>query len=324
MKKLLCALLFPLFLLSCSTLGGLFKKPEVSIRSVDIESLSLRDITFLFNIELNNPYPVGFRLDDIGFNVKIDGSPLFKTRAKKGVQVPAGGREITPVSVKLEYESIMRVIKNYAERDTLSASIDVDIVIPLPAALHAIKKNITFNYTVERKIPAIKPSVKILNVTVTRPALSDIKKSLSEAGEKSLDPRNILDAFGDIISGKKGGAKIIPDSLDVPVTISFDVEVKNGTRAVIRCRDLAYDFFINNEKIISGVTSEVRNENDRFVIGISTTFSSRSLATSVMKMFTTREAQYRLTGHSNIKLPDEIRTGAITLQFDESGKFTLK
>ena len=85
MKKYLVLLVLPVFLFSCAALQNLIgKKPEVSLRRFDIDSISLKDITFLFEIELNNPYPVGFKLEDIGFNVQVEGNQLFKTRTKKG------------------------------------------------------------------------------------------------------------------------------------------------------------------------------------------------------------------------------------------------
>jgi LEA14-like dessication related protein len=324
MKKALIMLVLPCFLFSCAALENLIKKkPEVSLKRFDIDSISLKDITFLFEIELNNPFPVGFKLEDVGFNVQIEGNQLFKTRTKKGVTVKAGGSEVTPIKVTLIYDDIMKIIKNYAERDYLSCKIAIDTVIPLPKALESIKKNITFNYTVEKKIPALKPSFRIVNVNVKAPTLEEIRQSLIETGKKNLDPKNLLGMFEGLISGRDTTPDLDLTSIDMPISISFDVELKNNTRARLSCKDLFYDFLINDTKILSGTTGSVRDEGNTSVIRITNTFSSKALGKSVINMFNSRAGSYQLKGFSNIKLPDEVRKDQLKLEFDEKGPFKL-
>jgi LEA14-like dessication related protein len=324
MKKFLSLLILPFLLFSCAALENLIKKkPEISLKRFDIDSISLKDITFLFEIELNNPYPIGFKLEDVGFNVQIEGNQLFKTRTKKGVTVKAGGSEVTPVKVTLVYEDIMKIIKNYAERDYLACRIDIDTVIPLPKALESIKKNITFKHTVEKKIPALKPSFRIANVNVKAPTIDEIKRSLVETGKKNLDPKNLLGMLEGLISGRNTAPDLDLTSLDVPISISFDVEVKNNTRARLACRDLTYNFLVNEAKILSGTTGSVSEEGAASIIRITNTFSSKALGKSVISMFNSRSGSYQLTGFSNLKLPDEIRKDPLKLEFNEKGPFKL-
>jgi LEA14-like dessication related protein len=324
MKKTLIMLVLPCFLFSCAALENLIKKkPEVSLKRFDIDSISLKDITFLFEIELNNPYPVGFQLEDVGFNVQVEGNQLFKTRTKKGVTVKAGGSEVTPIKVTLIYDDIIKIIKNYAERDYLSCKIAIDTVIPLPKALESIKKNITFNYTVEKKIPALKPSFRIANVTIKAPALEEIRKSLIETGKKNLDPNMILGMIDGLISGRDTTPNLDLTSIDVPISISFEVEVKNNTKAPLSCRDLTYDFLVNDAKILSGTTGSVRTVGNASIIRITNTFSSKALGTSAISMFNSRSGSYQLTGFSHIKLPDDIKRDPLKLEFNEKGPFKL-
>ncbi len=327
MKKSLAMLLFPILLLSCSTLTDLLgTKPEVSLKRFDIDSISLKDVSFIFEIELNNPYPVGFRLQDVGFNVKVEGNQLLKTRTPKGVTVQAGGSTVTPIKVTLAYEDIMRIIKDYTAREDLNCTIDIDIVIPLPKQLQSIKKSITFAYTVQKKIPALKPSFSIVNFQVKAPTLNEIKRSLVETGKKNLNANNLLNLFEGLIAGKKTKPADVLDltSLDVPIGVSFDVEVKNNTRAQLRFRDLSYDFMVNNAKILSGTTGSTSNEGNRSVIRIANTFSSKALGQSVVNFLTSRAGVYQLKGYSSVKLPDEIKTSPLKLAFDEKGQFKIQ
>ncbi len=324
MKKYPVVTILAFLLFSCAGLDFLSKKPEVSLKRVDIDSISLRDITFLFEIELHNPYPLGFTLEDVGFAVSVEGSRLFSTRTKKGVVVKAGGSETTPVKVAIPYDGIVKVVKNYRERDRLNCAIDVDCVIPLPKALHSIKKSITFKRTVERSIPALKPSIRVLSASLQAPSLNDIKKSAAEAGKKSLDAEALFRSFSDLISGKEAPMARLYKDLDVPISLTLEVEVKNDTKATFSCRELSYDFAIAGRGIISGTSREVRNEGSRSVIRIVNTISSRSLGESAYALLKSREGSYRLKGVSSVKFPDEIKSSPLTLDFDETGRFSLR
>ncbi len=327
MKKSIVLLLLPLLLLSCASLTSLLgTKPEVTLKRFDIDSISLKDVTFLFEIALNNPYPVGFRLQDVGFNVRVEGNQLLKTRTPKGMTVKAGGSEVTPVKVTIAYADIIRLIKDYAEREDLNCAIDIDIVIPLPEALQNIKKNITFNYTVEKKIPALKPSFGIANFQVKAPTIDEIKRSLVDTGKKNLNAATVFNLFEGLISGKKTNPVDVLDltSLDVPIGVSFDVEVKNNTKARLQFQDLSYDFAVNDAKILTGNTGRTVNEGSRSVIRIANTFSSKALGKSVVNFLTSRAGSFQFKGYSNVKLPDEIKTSPLRLAFDEKGQFKMQ
>ncbi|MBN2078748.1 MAG: hypothetical protein JW838_07260 [Spirochaetes bacterium] len=324
MKKFPLLIIVTCILFSCAGLDFLSKKPEVSLKRVDIDSITLKDLTFLFEIELHNPYPLGFTLEDVGFAVAVEGSRLFSTRTKKGVVVKAGGIETTPVKVQIPYDGLLKVVKNYRERDRLNCSIDVDCVIPLPKALHSIKKSITFKRTVERSIPALKPSIRVLSAGLKAPSLEEIKKAAAEAGKKSLDSEALFRSFTDLISGKEAPMAKLYRDLDVPISLTLDVEVRNDTKASFSCRDLSYDFSIAGRGVISGSSREVSNEGRRSVIRIVNTFSSRALGESAYALFKSREGSYRLKGASSVKFPDEIKSSPLRLDFDETGRFALK
>ncbi len=327
MRKSIALFLFPMLFLSCATLTGLIgKKPEISLKRFDIDSISLKDVTFLFEIALDNPYPIGFKLQDVGFTVKVEGNQLLKTRTPKGITVKSGGSEVTPIKVTIAFADIIRLIQDYTEREDLNCTIDIDIVIPLPEAIHSIKKNITFNYTVQKKIPALKPSFNIANFQVKAPTIDEIKQSLIDTGKKNLNANKLFNLFGDLIAGKKTNPVDVLDltSLDVPIGVSFDVEIKNTTKARLQFQDLTYDFTVNDAKILTGTTGRTTNEGNRSVIRIANTFSSKALGKSVVNFLTDRNGAYQFKGYSSVKLPDEIKTSPLKLAFNEQGQFKIK
>jgi len=323
-KRIVFLFLFVLIVSSAALKSAIFDKPGVGLKNFDIDSISLRDVTFLFEIKLKNPYPVGLRLEDVGFVFKIDGNQVFKTRTPKGLTVKARGSTVTPVLVNLVYEDIMRLVKNYSSRDYLDCRIDVDIVIPLPKAVRSIKRDITFDYTVRKKIPALKPGFSVVDFTVTAPSVDEIKRSLARAGRRNLDPEKVLSMVKGVISGRKTSSAVDLAGLDIPITVSFDAEVRNDTRAQIKFQDLAYDFTINGVKVFGGTSRAIVNEGARSIIRVTNTFSSKMLGSSVVKMFDRRKGSYRLEGHSNIRFPEKIKSGPLKLAFRESGTFKLK
>ena len=70
------------------------------------------------------------------------------------------------------------------------------------------------------------------------------------------------------MAGKKTASVVDLSSLDVPMSISFDVEVRNDTKAQIKFKDLAYDFYINESKVFGGTTGSVVNEGKRSLIRV--------------------------------------------------------
>jgi hypothetical protein len=133
--------------------------------------------------------------------------------------------------------------------------------------------------------------------------------------------------FDGLISGK--GTSAVTDSLDltsldIPISVSFDVEVKNNTKAQLKCKEMTYDFLVSDANMLKGTTGDILNEGNRSVIRIANTFSSKAMGKAVITMLNTREGKYQIKGFSSIKFPDEVKTEPLRLEFDEKGPFRLK
>jgi LEA14-like dessication related protein len=89
MKKVLMVIAIMAVMIwpGCATMPKGTKKPEAKIIKTDIDSLSLRDITLVFDVEISNPYPVELKLDGIIFDVKVENKQLFKTETSKGLKI---------------------------------------------------------------------------------------------------------------------------------------------------------------------------------------------------------------------------------------------
>jgi LEA14-like dessication related protein len=323
-KALFGALLFftasPLLAIS---LPSMVPKPTAELKSFDIESISLRDINFIFNVEIYNPYIVELKLRDVIFTFFVEGNQFFKTSTGKGLSIKAKGRKINTFRVNVKYEDIIKIVKDYSRKDILNCRSDVKIVIPLPK-IKPLPESIDFDYSVKMQLPAIKPKVSVARFRVTKPSIEDITAELKRQ-RKALSPDTVAGMFGDIFSGKKPASlPIDPASLDIPITVDFDIVLKNETAHRLSFSDLNYDFYIGKDKLVAGLTRSIAQRGDESVISVSNKFSSRSLSKSIMGFFNAGKGTFALKGRTMLKLPDSVKKDPLKLDFEEAGEFNAR
>lgn len=314
------ALLLPCVLglfVACASLN-LAQKPKASIQRFDIDAISLRDITFLFDIAIDNPYPVGLRLDDIGITFSVEQKQVFKTSTGKGLKIRASGRENTVCKVNLLYSDLAALVQNYTSKDYLDCVADVVIRIPIPGL-----GSYPLSFQLKQRIPAVKPNLSIANFKVRTPSLDDVSKAMKKARE-SANPQQVLTMLTGIIAGKKTEPVIDPADLDLQLGVDFDIVLKNKTRAKIAFNNLNYDFLVNGEKFIQGSTANVVAGGDGCTVRVSNTFSTRALTKSLIKALTEKEGTFGLTGSTAVKFPDAVKKEPVVLTFDEKGSIEFK
>lgn len=317
-------ILFVFTISSCGTLDpSLFqKKPDASIEKIDIQAISFHDIDLLFNIAIDNPYPLSIRLAEVKLRFLVEKAQLFETKTQKGLKIKASGREVSPFVVNLKYADIEKIVKNFGDRDYLNCQVEGEIVLSLPrTGIPGIPETWPFPYKKMLKIPAIKPVVSVKNFKVDMPSLADVTDSLLKSGKKEVTADKALIMFKDLIGGKEGGGPVKPDDLDVKLTVSFDVELENKTRSRINFNSLDYDFYVNSEGLVKGYTKDVRNVGNKSVVSIKNQISSRSLSKSLIMVFKDRKGEFNLKGTTAVKLPDAIKKEPLKLVIDEKGGF---
>lgn len=111
-----------ILLTGCSTLArGLnIVNPTYSIRDVrprvDIAiPLSASSIDFDFMLGVDNPNPVGLRLDRLDFNVFINGNSIADGFTNSRVGIPARGYGDVPFRVRVGYSNIRNIFREVAD-----------------------------------------------------------------------------------------------------------------------------------------------------------------------------------------------------------------
>ncbi|MFC1504054.1 LEA type 2 family protein [Spirochaetota bacterium] len=320
MKIYFLVVFFAFIIISCASLNlqDIIEKPKATIEKTTIDSMTLRDITFLFTVKISNPYPVGITLKDMIINFSIEGNQFFKTSTGKGLKIASRGSEVSDFKVNIKYADIIKIVKAYNEKDILETVIDAEIIIPLPKFVKT-QDSISFTYQLKKNIPAIKPKISIKNFSVKTPELAEVKEALIKTGKKSISPENVLAMFKGITEGKSVKEVIKPEDIDVKFKVGFDIELKNEARSKLVFRNLQYDFLINAEKLIAGTTTDIKTANNISIIHIENEFSSKSLSKSIASAFKERKGDFSVIGSSTVKLPDAIKKEPLTVSFNESG-----
>lgn len=297
-------------------------KPTAELTRFEIKTISLRDITFLCELSVKNPYPVGLSFSGMTMDFSVEGQKIVSLKSQGGFDVPANKSKTNQFDVKLTYEGIIALVKNYIDKEWLSTSMDGTLTIPLPA-IKGLPKDITFSYRVDQKIPAIKPQVSILEFKVNPPSAKQLEQALIKAASK-VKPDDALGYFGDLVSGKKPKKQVIdPKDLDVPFTVSYTLAIKNEAKAALGFDKLGFSLDINNQRLVDGESSEVKREGNTTLVTIDNTFSSKQLVAGVLDAFNARLGNFRIRGTASLRLPESISKKPLPLDFDETGSFKL-
>lgn len=312
---------------ACATLlGGAIAEPKAELKSFEVAAISLRDITFRFEVDVRNPYPVSLPVDGMTLGFTVEGAKVFTAASQGRFTVPAGGSRTNSFTVALVYADVMKAVREYASKDYLRTVIDGTLSIPLPklANVQGPPKSLTFDWSLEKRIPAIKPRLSVLDFKVVPPTQDEIAKALAKAG-RNVDAGKALGALKSILEGTTPVAAVIdPSEIDVPVSVSFTIELANEAKAALSFARLGYDLVVNGDPLVSGESTDVVREGGRSLITVVSRFSSRSLSKNIRALFRDRKGTFTLHGTAAVKLPDEIRRDPVPLEFEEGGSFSLR
>lgn len=298
-------------------------KPTAEITRFQIQAISLRDVTFQFELTVSNPYPLGLSFSGLTLDFSVEGSKVFSAANQGGFSVPAKGKKSSTFNVKLAYADIYKLVQNYATKEWLNTVINGTLAIPLPK-IPGLPSSVSFNYKLEKKIPAIKPTVAITGFSVTPPSAAEVSAALLKAGKKA-DPEKARGAIADILAGHKPKAPVIdPTELDLPLKITFTIRIRNDARGPLSFGALGYELFINNESLVVGNSSSIKQDGQQVLVTVANTFSTKRLTSGVKALFSEGTGSFRVTGSASIKLPAEVSASAIPLGFDEAGTFSIK
>jgi LEA14-like dessication related protein len=296
-------------------------KPTAEITSFRLEALSLRDATFSFDLAVKNPYPVDLPVSGLTLDFAVEGEKVFHTANQGKFSVPANKKKTNTFLVILPYEGIISLVKNYLDKDWLDTVISGKLTIPLPK-LPGLPKEVSFDYKLQQKIPALKPEVTLLAFAVQGPTEAQIAEATKKQASK-LSPKDVYKAFQSILAGKKPETKIKPQDLDVPFTITYVLSIENKAKAPLGFKSMGYTLDVNDEHLVEGESAEVRQQGTKTLVTVANTFRSKQLSEGLQQIFQARQGRFHVTGKASLQVPPSVRKEPVPLDFDETGAFSF-
>ncbi len=127
--RLFLIFVYLLALSACATLKEIVKEPEVTFKNVTPQNISLTEGTFLFNFDVNNPNPLGLTLNEVTYNLDINGKDLLKDQLKDGVNLPAQGKATMTIPVTLRYTDVFNSLSDALKSDSVTYDINGNVGI---------------------------------------------------------------------------------------------------------------------------------------------------------------------------------------------------
>lgn len=309
-----------LFLSACAGLETHAPKPTAEISSFSLERIGLRDLDFAFELTVKNPYPVDLSFSGMSLDFSVEGAQVFQTKSRGGFTVGANRTAANSFIVTLRYEDVIRVVRDYLEKDWLETQITGKLTLPLPD-LGGLPREISFDYRLSHKIPAVKPRVEIRDFAIAAPSEKEIAAALAAAG-RNIAVAEAAGFLRGIVQGRPSAAPPFRlQDIDVPFTLSYTLAVVNEAEAPLDFGALDYELFVGGQSLAKGTSTQVRRNGGASLITINTTFSSKRVSEGIIRVLEAKGGDFRIAGKASLILPQEIRRTPVPLSFDEGGTF---
>ena len=290
---LLLSIVSLLFYITCTTFDPsmLQKKPTVTFQNFQFKEITLNDMIMLFSLEVENPYPVTLYLNSIQSQIYIDTFSLFSLQSADTLKLPKNSKTNKTFAVTITYEQLMKAVKEYYNKDSIVLTIKGTIAFSLPPSIQ-IAQSIAVPFTIKQEIPTIKPSIDVAHFKIIPPSLSDLKNIV-----KNINPLEIPSLYNDIQNFCLG--KAFPDSIskfDIPLSIAFDIIIKNKTRAMLAGKSMNYNFILHDSEIARGQPT-IHNADGASKITCVTTLSTKNISKGFAQAITQKNIQYAMKGN---------------------------
>jgi len=115
----------------CATIQELVKQPEISFDSLAAQEMSLVQGTFLFRFNVANPNPVGLHLDDILYDLDINGQRFVSSRLDQGLDLVASGSSPLEIPVTINYLDFFDSLAKLVGSDTVDYALSGSAAVGL-------------------------------------------------------------------------------------------------------------------------------------------------------------------------------------------------
>ncbi|MHC4985166.1 MAG: LEA/WHy family protein [Planctomycetota bacterium] len=114
----------------CDALG--LAKPTASVLDADLQDLTLRTATLLFDVEVNNPYSTDLPLTDVAYSLASEGVEFLSGQADISGSIPAAGSKVLPIPVEIDFIQLLGMLENIVPGETIPYTADLGLMLDTP------------------------------------------------------------------------------------------------------------------------------------------------------------------------------------------------
>lgn len=120
---------------SCETVQQVLnvRKPSANLKGLRFEDITLQSATLLFDVELENPYPVSLPLLDMDYAVTSGDNKLFSGKADIHTTIPAKDKKVVSLPMRISYIDLVRAFKGIRPGLKIPYEADAGLLVDTPA-----------------------------------------------------------------------------------------------------------------------------------------------------------------------------------------------
>jgi len=102
-NRIVTLIVSSLIVTGCASFQDIVQKPTVQVAAVRLDNLSLSSATLHVDLKIDNPNPVGVKVRNVAYDLKINNKNLLKGTTDQSVDLPGAGAEIVEIPLQVNY-----------------------------------------------------------------------------------------------------------------------------------------------------------------------------------------------------------------------------
>ena len=117
----------------CATLSEIVERPTARVVSGEITSLSFDRAELTFDVEVENPNPVGVRLAGIDYELFFEESSFLRGATDEEIEIAANGSSTVRIPVGVGYTELIESVRSLSDRRETAYRLAAGVSVDVPA-----------------------------------------------------------------------------------------------------------------------------------------------------------------------------------------------
>ena len=246
----------------------------------------------------------------------VEGSRVFSAQSQGGFKVAARKEKSNTFTVTLDYDSVIKLVKDYASKEWLDTRNRRTAGHPAAEAARSAQGHSVLPTDWRRRYPPSSRRSSIVGFSVQTADRGAGDAGDGQGRKESGSGQGAEGVFG--YSGRKETrqpSSSIPRNWTCRSSVSFTIEIRNEAKGPLSFEKLGYELFVNGESLVAGRQLR-RGPGRRPNPGDGHEYLQLEKVIQGRQGPLLRpRGSFAVKGSASVKLPDEIRKDPIPLAF---------